>query len=130
MICIHDILSAGKLQEIQATKKPGKAKTLFPVIFDKFLLLGQILSHIERAGSQNNGALDDVLQSRIDVEHVQRNEDHTQNKHAENDSADLAGAADKRYTADDTGCNGVALGVDAGGRGDGAVQLGLDYCCD
>ena len=58
------------------------------------LLANQILAHIQRAGGQNNGALDDILQVRVDAQHVERDKDDAQDKHAEDNAADVAGIAE------------------------------------
>ena len=84
------------------------------------LLFDEVLAHIQRAGDQNDEALDDVLQAGIDGKEGQRSEDDTQDENAEHDAADLAGAADERNAADDAGRNGITLIVQAGGLRDGA----------
>ena len=61
-------------------------------ILERGLLFGEVFPHIQRAGRENDCALDDVLHVRVDAEHGQRNEDDTQDEHAEDDAADLAGA--------------------------------------
>ena len=90
------------------------------------LLFDEVLAHIQRAGDQNDEALDDVLQAGIDGKEGQRSEDDTQDENAEHDAADLAGAADERNAADDAGRNGITLIVQAGGLRDGADARALD----
>ena len=90
------------------------------------LLFDEVLAHIQRAGDQNDEALDDVLQAGIDGKEGQRSEDNTQDENTEHDAADLAGAADERNAADDAGRNGITLIVQAGGLRDGADARALD----
>ena len=84
------------------------------------LLFGKIFPHIQRAGRQDDAALDDVLHGGVDAQHGQRHEDDPQHEHAQDNAADLAGAADEGNAADDAGRDGVALVVEARRLGDGA----------
>ena len=59
------------------------------------LLFGKIFPHIQRAGRQDDAALDDVLHGGVDAQHGQRHEDDPQHEHAQDNAADLAGAADE-----------------------------------
>ena len=90
------------------------------------LLANQVLTHIQRAGRQDDETFDDVLQVRVDGQEVQGNEDDTQDEHAQDDAADLTSTTNEGYAADNAGCDGVGLVVEAGGLGDGADTGSLD----
>ena len=67
------------------------------------LLFDQVLAHIERAGEQDDAALDQIDQVLRYGSHVQADEDQAEQEHADDDAADLADAADERDAADNAG---------------------------
>lgn len=123
------------MQSLKARKRPapvrgvpGRAfcymvrehlKKEFALVFGR-LLFGQVFAHIQRAGKQDNRALDEELEVLVDRKHVKGHKDNAQDKHAHYDAADLTGAAHKRDAANNAGRNGVALVVEAGVLGNRA----------
>ena len=59
------------------------------------LFLDKIFAHVERTCCEDYRTFDDELKVRVDAEHVQSNEDDTENKYTDYDTADITCASDE-----------------------------------
>ena len=84
---------------------------IFVLLFHS-LLADQILAHVDRAGDQDDQALDDIEHVGVHCEEVQAGEDDLQEQYAYHDTADASDTSDKGNAADHACRDRVTLVVE------------------
>ena len=96
----HDFTLLSRFNERDHFQKTLPIINRQAFVVSQILLAGHVLAHIQNARDEDNRAFDDVGDVTGNAQEGHAGDDQLHHEHAEDNAADLAGAADERNRSD------------------------------